>query len=103
MSAYRFCRSDDIGALLVDALNHRRAPHLPGEPAVTAAAFKRLIRDLQVLAAAAAWSRSRASYPIGVSARNCAKRPSGTCIRIAVDLDHVRQGHGNDLLTSARG
>ena len=47
MSAYRFCRTDDIG-LLVDALNRCRAPYVPGEPPMTAAAFKRSIRDLQV-------------------------------------------------------
>ena len=97
MSAYRFCRSDDI-ALLVDALNHCWAPHFPGEPAVTAAAFKRSIRDLQVWCSSCMVAFS-GSEPIGVLIG--AKRPSGTLIhKIAVHPDHVRQGHGNHLLTS---
>ena len=97
MSAYRFCRSDDI-ALLVDALNHCWTPHFPGEPAVTAAAFKRSIRDLQVWCSSCMVAFS-GSDPIGVLIG--AKRPSGTLIhKIAVHPDHLRQGHGNHLLTS---
>jgi len=97
VSAYRFCRTDDIG-LLVDALNRCWAPHFPDEPPMTAAAFKRSIRDLQV------WCSScmvafAGSDPIGVLIG--AKRPSGTLIhRIAVHPDHLRQGHGRHLLTS---
>jgi len=97
MSAYRFCRTDDIG-LLVDALNRCWAPYFPDEPPVTPAAFKRSIRDLQV------WCSScmvafAGSDPIGVLIG--AKRPSGTLIhKIAVHPDHLRQGHGRHLLTS---
>ena len=97
MSAYRFCRTDDIG-LLVDALNRCWAPYFPDEPAMTPAAFKRSIRDLQV------WCSScmvafQGSDPIGVLIG--AKRPSGTLIhKIAVHPDHRRQGHGRHLLTS---
>ena len=97
MSAYRFCRSDDIG-LLVDALNRCWAPHFPDEPIMTPAAFKRSIRDLQV------WCSScmvafDGSDPIGVLIG--AKRPSGTLIqKIAVHPDHLRQGHGRHLLAS---
>jgi GNAT superfamily N-acetyltransferase len=97
MSAYRFCRTDDIG-LLVDALNRCRAPHVPDEPPMTPAAFKRSIRDLQV------WCSScmvafAGSEPIGVLIG--AKRPSATLIHtIAVHPDHMRQGHGHHLLTS---
>jgi GNAT superfamily N-acetyltransferase len=97
MSAYRFCRSDDIG-LLVDALNRCWAPYSPEEPALTPAAFKRSIRDLQV------WCSScmvafAGSDPIGVLIG--AKRPSGTLVhKIAVHPDHRRQGHGRHLLTS---
>jgi GNAT superfamily N-acetyltransferase len=97
MSAYRFCRTDDIG-LLVDALNRCWAPHFPTEPPITAAAFKRSIRDLQV------WCSScmvafAGPDPIGVLIG--AKRPSGTLInKIAVHPDHLRQGHGRHLLTS---
>jgi GNAT superfamily N-acetyltransferase len=97
MSAYRFCRTDDI-ALLVDALNRCWAPYFPDEPAATPASFKRSIRDLQV------WCSScmvafAGSDPIGVLIG--AKRPSGTLIhKIAVHPDHRRQGHGRHLLTS---
>jgi GNAT superfamily N-acetyltransferase len=97
MSAYRFCRTDDIG-LLVDALNRCWAPFFPDEPLMTPAAFKRSIRDLQV------WCSScmvafAGSDPIGVLIG--AKRPSGTLVhRIAVHPDHRRQGHGRHLLVS---
>ena len=97
MSAYRFCRTDDIG-LLVDALNRCWAPHFPDEPPMTPAAFKRSIRNLQV------WCSScmvafAGSDPIGVLIG--AKRPSGTLVqKIAVHPDHRRQGHGRHLLAS---
>ena len=97
MSAYRFCRTDDIG-LLVDALNHCWAPYYPDEPPVTPAAFKRSIRALQV------WCSScmvafAGSDPVGVLIG--AKRPSSTLVhKIAVHPDHRRQGHGRHLLAS---
>jgi GNAT superfamily N-acetyltransferase len=97
MSAYRFCRTDDIG-LLVDALNRCWAPYFPEEPPMTPAAFKQSIRRLQV------WCSScmvafAGSDPIGVLIG--AKRPSGTLVhKIAVHPDHRRQGHGRHLLTS---
>ena len=97
MSAYRFCRTDDIG-LLVDALNRCWLPYFPDEPPMTPAAFKRSIRDLQV------WCSScmvafAGSDPIGVLIG--AKRPSGTLVhKIAVHPDHRRQGHGRHLLAS---
>src|SRR5262245_43129722 len=97
MSAYRFCRTDDIG-LLVRALNRCWLPHFPDEPPMTPEAFKRSIRDLQV------WCSScmvafLGSDPIGVLIG--AKRPSGTLVhKIAVHPDHRRQGHGRHLLAS---
>jgi GNAT superfamily N-acetyltransferase len=97
VSAYRFCRTDDI-ALLVDALNRCWLPSFPDEGPMTPAAFKRSIRDLQV------WCSScmvafAGSDPIGVLIG--AKRPSGTLVhRIAVHPDHRRQGHGRHLLAS---
>ena len=97
MSAYRFCRTDDIG-LLVEALNRCWAPHFPGESPTTPASFKRSIRDLQVWCSSCMVALS-GSDPIGVLIG--AKRPSGTLIhKIAVHPDHVRQGHGRHLLTS---
>jgi GNAT superfamily N-acetyltransferase len=97
LSAYRFCRTDDIG-LLVDALNQCWAPHFPDDPPGDAATFKRSIRDLQV------WCSScmvafAGSDPIGILIG--AKRPSATLVyKIAVHPDHVRQGHARHLLTS---
>jgi GNAT superfamily N-acetyltransferase len=97
VSAYRFCRTDDIG-LLVDALNRCWAPYFPDEPAVTPAAFKRWIRDLQVWCSSSMVAFA-GSDPIGVLIG--AKRPSGTLVhRIAVHPDHRRQGHGRHLLAS---
>jgi GNAT superfamily N-acetyltransferase len=97
LSAYRFCRTDDIG-LLVDALNRCWAPYFPDEPLMTATAFKRSIRDLQVWCSSCMVAFS-GSEPIGILIG--AKRPSGTLVhRIAVHPDHVRQGHGRHLLTS---
>jgi GNAT superfamily N-acetyltransferase len=97
LSSYRFCRTDDIG-LLVDALNRCWSPYFPDEPPVTAASFKRSIRDLQVWCSSCMVAFSGAD-PIGVLIG--AKRPSGTLIHtIAVHPDHVRQGHGRHLLTS---
>jgi GNAT superfamily N-acetyltransferase len=97
MSAYRFCRSDDIG-LLVDALNRCWAPYFPEEPPMTAASFKRSIRDLQVWCSSCMVAFS-GSDPIGVLIG--AKRPSGTLVyKIAVHPDHRRQGHGRHLLAS---
>src|SRR5688572_20577949 len=97
MTAYRFCRSDDIG-LLVDALNRSWAPYCPDEPLMTPAAFKRSIRDLQVWCSSCMVALA-GSDPIGVLIG--AKRPSGTLVhRIAVHPDHRRQGHGRHLLTS---
>jgi hypothetical protein len=97
MSAYRFCRTDDIG-LLVDALNRCWAPYLPGEPPITPAAFKRSIRDLQVWCSSCMVAFAGAD-PIGVLIG--AKRRCSTLIhKIAVHPDHVRQGHGGHMLDS---
>ena len=97
MTAYRFCRSDDI-TLLGDALNRCWAPYFPDEPPMTPAAFKRSIRDLQVWCSSCMVAFS-GSDPIGVLIG--AKRPSGTLVhKIAVHPDHRRQGHGHHLLAS---
>jgi GNAT superfamily N-acetyltransferase len=97
MSAYRFCRTDDIG-LLVNALNRCWAPYFPDEPLMTPAAFKRSIRDLQVWCSSCMVAFS-GSDPIGVLIG--AKRPSGTLVhKIAVHPDQRREGHGRHLLAS---
>jgi GNAT superfamily N-acetyltransferase len=97
LSAYRFCRTDDIG-LLVDALNRCWAPAFPADPPMTAAAFKRSIRDLQVWCSSCMVAFAGAD-PIGVLIG--AKRATATFIhKIAVHPDHQRQGHGRHLLAS---
>ncbi|MEN3336997.1 MAG: hypothetical protein V7647_673 [Acidobacteriota bacterium] len=97
MSAYRFCRTDDV-ALLVDALNRCWSPYFPDEPLMTAATFKRSIRDLQVWCSSCMVAFSGAD-PIGILIG--AKRPAGTLVhKIAVHPDHRRQGHARHLLTS---
>src|SRR5262245_11681917 len=97
MSAYRFCRTDDI-QLLVGALNRCWLPHFPEQGLETAATFKRSIRDLQVWCSSCMVAFS-GSDPIGVLIG--AKRPSGTLIHtIAVHPDHLRQGHARHLLES---
>jgi GNAT superfamily N-acetyltransferase len=97
MSAYRFCRTDDVG-LLVDALNRCWAPYFPDEPPVTPASFKWSIRHLQVWCSSCMVAFAGAD-PVGVLIG--AKRPAGTLIhKIAVHPDHRRQGHGRHLLTS---
>lgn len=97
MSAYRFCRSDDI-ALLVDALNRCWLPYFPEEPPMTPAAFKRAIRDLQVWCSSCMVAFSGPD-PIGVLIG--AKRPSATLVyRLAVHPGYRRQGHGCHLLAS---
>lgn len=97
MTAYRFCRTDDI-ALLVDALNRCWPPYFPDEPPMTPVAFKRSIRDLQVWCSSCMMAFA-GSDPIGVLIG--AKRPSGTLVhKIAVHPDHLRQGHGRHLLAS---
>jgi GNAT superfamily N-acetyltransferase len=97
MSAYRFCRTDDIG-LLVEALNTCWAPYFPDEPLMTPAAFKRSIRDLQVWCSSCMVAFAGAD-PVGVLIG--AKRPTGTLVhKIAVHPDHRRQGHGRHLLAS---
>jgi GNAT superfamily N-acetyltransferase len=97
VTAYRFCRSDDI-ELLVGALNRCWSPYFPDEPPMTPVAFKRSIRDLQVWCSSCMVAFSGAD-PIGVLIG--AKRPSATLIhKIAVHPDHRRQGHGRHMLAS---
>ena len=97
MSAYRFCRTDDIG-LLVDALNRCWLPYFRDQGTITPASFKRSIRDLQVWCSSCMVAFS-GSDAIGVLIG--AKRPGATLVhKIAVHPDHRRQGHARHLLAS---
>jgi GNAT superfamily N-acetyltransferase len=97
LTAYRFCRTDDMG-LLVEAYERCRGPEDAGEPALDRAGFKRLVRDLDL------WCSScmvafEGRDPVGVLLG--AKRPEATLVHtLRVHPEHRRQGHGRHLLTS---
>lgn len=97
MTAYRFCRSDDMG-LLVEAYERCRGPEDEGEPALDRDGFKRLVRDLDL------WCSScmvafEGREPVGVLLG--AKRPEATLVyALRVHPGHRRRGHGRHLLTS---
>lgn len=97
MSAYRFCRTDDV-PLLVDAWNRCGLPHFPGAAPLTAARFKQEIRELDL------WCSScmiafDGKEPVAVLI-GCKRPPRTLVLRIAVHPDHLRVGHGRHLLTS---
>ncbi len=97
MTAYRFCRTDDMG-LLVEAYERCRGPEDAGEPALDRDGFKRLVRDLDL------WCSScmvacEGRDPVGVLLG--AKRPEATLVyALRVHPGHRRRGHGRHLLTS---
>jgi GNAT superfamily N-acetyltransferase len=97
LTAYRFCRTDDMG-LLVDAYERCRGPEDAGEPALDREGFKRLVRELDL------WCSScmvalESGEPVGVLFG--AKRPDATLVRaVRVHPEHRRRGHGRHLLTS---
>lgn len=97
MSAYRFCRTDDI-TLLVEALRRCWWPYARNSPEPTVASFKREIRDLQVWCSSCMVAFDGAE-PVGVLIG--AKRPQATLLhRLAVHPDHLRRGHGRHLVSS---
>jgi ribosomal protein S18 acetylase RimI-like enzyme len=97
LTAYRFCRSDDMG-LLVEAHERCRGPEDAGEPALDRDGFKRLVRDLDL------WCSScmvafEGREPVGVLLG--AKRPEATLVyALRVHPEHRRREHGKHLLTS---
>ena len=97
MTAYRFCRTDDMG-LLVEAHERCRGPEDAGEPALDRDGFKRLVRDLDL------WCSScmvafEGRDPVGVLFG--AKRAESTLVHtLRVHPGHRRREHGRHLLTS---
>jgi ribosomal protein S18 acetylase RimI-like enzyme len=97
LTAYRFCRSDDMG-LLAEAHERCRGPEDEGEPPLNRERFKRLVRDLDL------WCSScmvafEGREPVGVLLG--AKRPETTLVyALRVHPAHRRRGHGRHLLTS---
>jgi ribosomal protein S18 acetylase RimI-like enzyme len=97
LTAYRFCRSDDMG-LLAEAHERCRGPEDEGLPPLDREGFKRLVRDLDL------WCSScmvafEGREPVGVLLG--AKRPETTLVyALRVHPGHRRRGHGRHLLTS---
>jgi ribosomal protein S18 acetylase RimI-like enzyme len=101
MTAYRFCRSDDLG-LLAEAHGHCRGPEedpgSPNTPALDRARLKELVREIDL------WSSSsmvalEGSEPVGVLL-GC-KRDTATLVHaLRVHPGHRRRGHARHLLTS---
>ena len=97
MTAYRFCRTDDMG-LLVAAYEACRGPEDAGAPALDLPRFKRLVREIDL------WCSSsmvalEGREPVGVLLG--AKRAAETLVYgLRVHPDHRRKGHGRHLLTS---
>jgi len=97
MTAYRFCRTDDI-QLLTDAVNACYVVHFSGEPVLSSNDFKKDIRELNVWCSSCMVA-SADGDPIAVVVG--AKRASGTLIhRIGVRPDFMRRGHATHLLES---
>lgn len=97
MTAYRFCRTDDMGRL-VEAHNHCWLPHHPGTPPLTLPQFKQLVRERQL------WCSSclvayEGEEPIGYLF-GCKRAHETLLHRFAVHPAHLRRGHGRHLLTS---
>jgi N-acetylglutamate synthase-like GNAT family acetyltransferase len=85
-------------ARLVSAHNACYAPHVPDEPPLTLAAFKRDVRDLHVWCSSSMIAME-GNDPVGVLIG--AKRPEETLVRrIGVRPDRLRRGHGRHLLAS---
>jgi len=97
MTAYRFCRTDDMSRL-VEAHNHCWLPHHPGEPPLTLPGFKGLVRERNL------WCSScliayEGEEPVGFLF-GCKRQKETLLHRFAVQPDHLRRGHGRHLLTS---
>lgn len=97
MTAYRFCRTDDM-SLLVAAYEACRGPEDAGTPDLDLSRFKRLVREIDL------WCSScmvalEGREPVGVLLG--AKRATETLVYgLRVHPDHRRKGHGRHLLTS---
>lgn len=97
MTAYRFCRTDDID-LLVDAWGHCRGPEDADQPALDRQGFKDLIRQ-QDLWCSSCMVALEGREPVGVLLG--AKRPESTLVYgLRVHPGHRRHGHARHLLTS---
>jgi hypothetical protein len=88
MSAYRFCRTDDL-PLLVDAFNACWQPHFPESTPLTLERFKRDVRELNLWASNCMLALSD-DRPVGVVLG--AKREDANLVHaIAVLPGHERR------------
>jgi GNAT superfamily N-acetyltransferase len=97
VTAYRFCRSDDM-VRLVEAHNRCWLPHHPDEEPLTLPRFKRWVRE-QSLWTSSCLIALEGSDPVGFSF-GCKRDKETLLLRLAVHPDHLRRGHGRHLLTS---
>lgn len=97
MASYRFCRSDDIPAL-VDAYNRCYLPYDRKAAELSVSGFKDLIRGIDLWTSSCLLAR-QGDEPIGVLMAT--KRDDRALIWcIGVHHEHRRQGHARHLLTS---
>jgi ribosomal protein S18 acetylase RimI-like enzyme len=97
VTAYRFCRTDDM-ARLVEAHNRCWLPHHPDEPKLDLEGFKRWVR-VRSLWTSSCLIASEGNEPVGFSF-GCKRESETLILRLAVHPDHLRRGHGRHLLTS---
>jgi ribosomal protein S18 acetylase RimI-like enzyme len=98
VTAYRFCRTDDL-PLLAQAWGRAYAPHFDPPPPLDTAVLKKWVREVDLWSSSCMVAMDEASQPIGVLLG--AKRPTETLIvALGVAPGHLRRGHGRHLLTS---
>ncbi len=100
MTAYRFCRSDDV-PLIVEAFHHCNAGAGAVPWRLTADHLKRLGREADL------WTSScmialADSEPIGVLIAAKREPVANLVLHVAVHPDHRRQGHGRHMMASLR-
>lgn len=93
MSAYRFCRTDDVRLL---ARAHDAC--LPDEPSLDEGALKRLVRE-QGLWCSSSMVAFEGDEPVGFL-YGCKRPPETLVLAVGVREDHRRRGHARHLLTS---
>jgi ribosomal protein S18 acetylase RimI-like enzyme len=99
MPAYRFCRTDDIPALVV-AWNACYRPHFPDEPELTEERFKKAAREIG-LSTGSSMLATENGEPVALLL--AAKREEASFVQaIAVRPGHERRGHGRHLVDSLR-
>jgi len=97
LSGYRFCRTDDVAAL-VHAWNACYRVHFPDLLPLTVEAFKRLVRELDLWTSSCMLA-SEGDRPIGVLL-SCKRETESLIHGIGVHPDFLRAGHGRHMMES---